>query len=147
NSRAMIMAVFTMTAMIVLLDQFLWRPVVVWSQKFRVEETSRSEGISSWFLNWLRDQKIFRTLRVWKRRSKREAASKYVKAPKRSNLIAPRFGRTIGHFIFLLLLIALVIGGWRLLQILSHVSLSIWVRIFHATLLTLGRVLLATAAG
>src|SRR4029077_6350364 len=36
--RAMIYAIFAMITMIVALDQVLWRPVVVWSQKFRVEE-------------------------------------------------------------------------------------------------------------
>ena len=147
NSRAMIMAILAMTTMIVLLDQFLWRPVVVWSQKFRVEETSRSEGISSWFLNWLRDQKVLRRIRVWKRRGKRRGPSKNVNDPKISHAIDPRFGRTIGHVIFFLLVIALIIGGGRLLQILSAVSFSSWTRIFRATSLTLGRVLLATAAG
>ena len=147
NSRAMIMAILTMTGMIVLLDQFLWRPVVVWSQKFRVEDTTRSEGISSWFLNWLRDQKLFRRVRVWKRRSRRKGASKQMQKPKSENVIDPRFGRTIGHVIFLLLILALIFGGWRLVVILSHVSLASWARVFHATSLTLGRVLIATAAG
>src|SRR5438270_781530 len=44
--RAMIWAVVAMVTMIVVLDQLLWRPVVVWSQKFRGEEGS-SERIAS----------------------------------------------------------------------------------------------------
>ena len=36
--RAMLWAIVAMITMIVVLDQLLWRPVVVWSQKFRVEE-------------------------------------------------------------------------------------------------------------
>src|SRR5262249_24225493 len=35
---AMFWAIVAMVLMIVLLDQFLWRPVVVWAEKFRVEE-------------------------------------------------------------------------------------------------------------
>src|SRR5512139_446263 len=38
DGRAMAAAVVAMTVMIVALDQLLWRPLVVWSQKFRVEE-------------------------------------------------------------------------------------------------------------
>ena len=32
-----------MMLMIVVLDQLLWRPVVVWAQKFRVEEGGEQE--------------------------------------------------------------------------------------------------------
>jgi NitT/TauT family transport system permease protein len=52
--RAMLWAIF---AMIVLLDQLLWRPVVVWSQKFRVEEGADEQIASSWVYDWLRHSK------------------------------------------------------------------------------------------
>ena len=39
--RSMALAVLAMMLMIVALDQLLWRPVVVWAQRFRVEETAR----------------------------------------------------------------------------------------------------------
>src|SRR5512138_3837288 len=41
DGRAMAAAVAVMTLMIVALDQLLWRPVVVWAQKFRVEESGQ----------------------------------------------------------------------------------------------------------
>ena len=43
-----------MVMMIIFLDQLLWRPVVVWSQKFRVEEGGAEQQQSSWFYDWLR---------------------------------------------------------------------------------------------
>src|SRR5580693_3260162 len=49
---AMLWAILAMTLMIVLLDQLLWRPVVVWAQKFRVEEGGDLRPMSSWFLHW-----------------------------------------------------------------------------------------------
>ncbi len=42
-----------MLLMIVGLDQLLWRPMVAWAQKFRVEEGGAGEVASSWFLDWL----------------------------------------------------------------------------------------------
>ena len=36
--------------MIVALDQLLWRPVVAWAKKFRVEEGGAQEETTSWFL-------------------------------------------------------------------------------------------------
>ena len=40
NVGAMVAAVAAMIVMIVLLDQVLWRPVIVWAQRFRVEDTA-----------------------------------------------------------------------------------------------------------
>ena len=49
-----------MVLMIVALDQLLWRPVVVWAQKFRIEDTSDEETMDSWFLDLLRHSHILR---------------------------------------------------------------------------------------
>ena len=38
DTRAMLAAIVTMMLMIVALDQLLWRPVVVWARRFRVED-------------------------------------------------------------------------------------------------------------
>src|SRR5438128_438081 len=40
---AMLWAILAMVLMIVALDQLFWRPVVVWAQKFRVEEGGSEE--------------------------------------------------------------------------------------------------------
>src|SRR5439155_12723174 len=54
----MIWAVLAMVAMIVALDQLLWRPVVVWAQKFRFEEGGQQQAMSSWFLELLRRSRL-----------------------------------------------------------------------------------------
>src|SRR5262249_32313208 len=58
NWTAIIGGVVAMTLMIVALDQLLWRPVVAWAQKFRVEEVGSQEEATSWFLNLLRRSRI-----------------------------------------------------------------------------------------
>src|SRR5262249_27713899 len=55
---AMLWAVLAMVVMIVLLDQLLWRPVVVWAQKFRVEEGGAQVAQSSWVLSLLRRSRV-----------------------------------------------------------------------------------------
>src|SRR5207248_3452039 len=65
---AMIWAVVAMVTMIVLLDQLLWRPVVVWAQKFRVEEGGQAPAMSSWVLTWLRRSRLRAALLRWWRR-------------------------------------------------------------------------------
>src|SRR5262245_14465957 len=72
---AMLWAILAMVLMIVALDQLLWRPVVVWAQKFRVEEGGHQEAMSSWFLTWLRRSRVVRLLGHWPRKLERHDAS------------------------------------------------------------------------
>src|SRR5207253_625552 len=58
NLPACVYAIIAMILMIVLLDQLLWRPVVVWAQKFRIEEGGYQEAMSSWFLNLLKKSRL-----------------------------------------------------------------------------------------
>src|SRR5213078_3792684 len=55
NAQAMALAIAAMVAMIVCVDQLLWRPLVVWVEKFRLDESSGGgSGPSSWVLDFQR---------------------------------------------------------------------------------------------
>src|SRR5258705_3042695 len=47
---AMLAAVAAMIVMIVAVDQLFWRPIVVWSERFKLEETAEADKPRSWFL-------------------------------------------------------------------------------------------------
>jgi hypothetical protein len=47
NLAALALGLATLIAIIVLLDQLLWRPLVAWSEKFRFEQTESGEGATS----------------------------------------------------------------------------------------------------
>jgi NitT/TauT family transport system permease protein len=51
-----------MVAIIVLIDQVVWRPLIAWSQKFKFEQTEASETIRSPVLEWLRRSNALRIL-------------------------------------------------------------------------------------
>ena len=51
---AMIAGILAMIAMITVLDQVLWRPLVVWAERFRVEDSAAEIAQQSWFLTLLR---------------------------------------------------------------------------------------------
>jgi NitT/TauT family transport system permease protein len=53
DTRSILLGVFTMIAVIVLLDQFVWRPVIAWAEKFKVEQVESAEVPHSWVLNLL----------------------------------------------------------------------------------------------
>ena len=40
-----------MVLVIVLLDQFVWRPVIAWAEKFKVEQVESTDAPRSWVLN------------------------------------------------------------------------------------------------
>lgn len=55
-------AIAAMLAVIIIYDQFLFRPLVAWADKFRFETTSSGPGPKSWMLDLLRRARIIRVL-------------------------------------------------------------------------------------
>jgi NitT/TauT family transport system permease protein len=51
DTPSILWGIATMVAVIVLLDQFIWRPVIAWAEKFKVEQVESSDTASSWVLN------------------------------------------------------------------------------------------------
>lgn len=62
NILAVCYAVVTMLAVIVLYDQFLFRPLVAWADKFRFETTSSGVEPTSWVLDLFRRARVTRFL-------------------------------------------------------------------------------------
>jgi NitT/TauT family transport system permease protein len=57
DTRAILWGVTTMIATIVVIDQIIWRPVIAWSQKFKLEQVS-GEAPRSPILTWLRSSRL-----------------------------------------------------------------------------------------
>ena len=72
NVPAMVRAVVAMMVMIVCVDQLLWRPLVVWVEKFRLDDTARATE-TSWVLDFLRRARLPRRVAVLRRRAYRTA--------------------------------------------------------------------------
>ena len=54
NVPAMIGGVVAMVLMIVFADQVVWRPLVAWSQRFKVEDVAAAVEPNSWVLDLAR---------------------------------------------------------------------------------------------
>jgi NitT/TauT family transport system permease protein len=148
--RAMVLAVGTMGLMILVLDQLLWRPLVVWSRRFRVEESAEAETTGSWFLDLLRRSRLIRRLRRAARRPAQAsgAGTHAVLAPAKPRGTGPSAGsRALSYASFAALAGVLTLGAWKLLQLVHHVPLERWLAVSGASLLTLARVLASTALG
>lgn len=153
---AMLWAMLAMLLMIVALDQLLWRPLVVWAQRFRVEETGESPNVTSWFLDWLRHARLFaffasrKSIAVPRRVSSQLATFRL----RTSTLIHPRVSAVFCQLAPLLPVTALVVllallgyGAWKLLDLVATVSLAEWADTVAAAGVTLARVLTSTLLG
>jgi NitT/TauT family transport system permease protein len=149
RTDAMLYAIGAMTLMIVAVDQVLWRPVVVWAQKFRVEEGGTQEKMTSWFLNWLRRSRLIAALRRLSRRLRTRLARPRDPRPGATveRVVVRRPAAWLGVILLALLLAALAFGAWRLTHVLRRVPGAEWGTLGSAAAWTLGRVLLATALG
>jgi len=53
DTRAAVYAIIAMIVTIVIIDQLLWRPLVAWAEKFKLEQTEGKDGPKSWVLDLL----------------------------------------------------------------------------------------------
>lgn len=143
--RAMTFAAAAMSLMIVALDQLLWRPVVVWAQKFRAEDSGARETPTSWFLCLLRRSGLLPlVLRLLRRLLPKDAVVRPVAS---SSSACKGKAAWTSRLLFLLLLALLGAGAWRIFAILRMVPAQHWRTILGSAGWTLGRVLLSTALG
>lgn len=143
NVRAQIFAIAAMLILVILLDQIVWKPVVAWSQRFQMDDAVRVEKHRSWLLRLLRRSELW--MRV------RHALTNLI--PKRQpRPLAPAdiqeehtaFQRVLGGTMLILVLLALALGGIKLLGVLTSISTPEWLRLLKAGGASMGRVLCST---
>src|SRR5579862_8895852 len=63
DTSSILWGVATMIAVIVLLDQFVWRPVIAWAERFKVEQVESTNCPQSWVLDLFRRSRGLSKLR------------------------------------------------------------------------------------
>jgi NitT/TauT family transport system permease protein len=63
DTRSILLGIATMITVIVLLDQFVWRPVIAWAEKFKVEQVESTDAPRSWVLDLFRHSRGLEQLR------------------------------------------------------------------------------------
>jgi NitT/TauT family transport system permease protein len=53
DTRSIVLGILIMVAVIVLIDQFVWRPVIAWAEKFKMEQVESTSAPTSWVLDFL----------------------------------------------------------------------------------------------
>jgi NitT/TauT family transport system permease protein len=154
NVPAMALAILAMVVMIVCVDQLLWRPLVVWVERFRLDDTAGAPAASSWVLEFLRRARLPRRAAVLQRRAYRSArrAARPFEAPFKSvgpvilrgplaafeHPIAKKIGAALAGTA---IAAAAVAGAWRLWLLIAQLGLADWGQLLVAALLTFARVM------
>jgi NitT/TauT family transport system permease protein len=150
--QAMLLAIVAMTLVIVALDRVLWRPLVVWGERFRMEEGGQREVGRSFVLDLLRRSHLVALVDRWFERSHTPFSRTPERAPRRPASPLEERGRLLlvtGLRIFLgaALLCGLAVSALRLSGLVAGVSAGAWLSIFAQAFATLARVLTAVALG
>ena len=90
DTRSILWGVGTMIAVIVLLDQFIWRPVIAWAEKFKVEQVESSDAPRSWVLDLIRHSRSLAQIRKKTVRPLSERVMLYFSRPPSSEEPEPR---------------------------------------------------------
>lgn len=140
NIFAIFWGILAMIALIVFLDYVLWRPLVVWSQRFRVEETSSNASADSLIF-----QVISHSFLVNKLRQVISFIASLVPAKKVhfSGVPMLKASRVCVFIFFALIATALFFLFGKVVAI----RLDQWLDLGHMTLLTFGRVICCVVIG
>ena len=145
------LGVLAMVLMIVALDQLLWRPVVAWAKKFRIEEEGAQEEATSWFLNWLRRSHligaVFQRLGALFRRERAEPDGRTAPAPVVDPTQQSAAVMWLSRGLFLALVAVMLYGLWQLVLLILKLPAPDWGILALDGLWTLCRVLVAVAIG
>ena len=133
DRRAMLWAIVAMAIMILAVDQLLWKPLVAWSQRFRLEELASAEKPRSWVLDLLRRSPLMRRLRSARSQITQARASHAVLAPHAASAVAAVDGGAPARLRRALLLVAAagfgVAAAWgtvHLVRLLASVPGPEW---------------------
>jgi len=80
-TRSIVWGLIAMVAVIVLIDQIVWRPVIAWSEKFKFEQVEASQTPTSPILNFLRRSRLISRIARISIEPAREAVTLYFIRP------------------------------------------------------------------
>ncbi len=141
-------ALLTMLALIALTDQLFWRPLVAWSERFRLDASASAQPAESWLLTLLQESGGLRWLGLGLNRLSgplRRRLNRWSAAPRQPRSRAKRHNdpRWVDALVLVVGAIALVLVIQRSAQ---RVGLAEVLAVLGYGLLTLGRVLAVLGA-
>jgi NitT/TauT family transport system permease protein len=148
NLHAVFLGLVTLVGVIVLLDQLLWRPLIAWTDRFKMDMVEGDEPPGSWFRDllsraWLVAQfgtHIWRPFSEWVDRGFQRRARGVIASPEVSAEAGS--SRLVIGILTVLLLVALY-GSYRAAALLVTLPASTWAELGKGIVATFLRVTIA----
>jgi NitT/TauT family transport system permease protein len=121
DTRSILWGVGTMIAVIVLLDQFIWRPVIAWAEKFKVEQVESGDAPRSWVLELIHHSRSLARIRQKTVHPLSERVMLYFSRERTSDKVEHRSAWKIwiARALGVVLLVAMSYGVVRVVMILT----------------------------
>ena len=142
DTRAILWGIGTLVLVIVALDQLVWRPLLAWADRFKLETVEGENLPTSWFYDLLRSAHILERLSqgVWRPLSERVDAW-FIRRAAAAEARVEKSGRPYLLYLLALLLgLGLAYGAVRAALMLATVPAHQWGEIGLGVLATLLRV-------
>src|SRR6201985_1108727 len=149
NLPAIGYAILTMLLVIIAYDQFLFRPVVAWADKFRFEQTASGDAPTSWMLDLFRRTRALRALSYPFPAMTRIFSNLHIRIPGTSQIASKTHHQPSRFFDALWLILIGVCTGYAAWRAYEYLSATLGpadvLRAFGYGLLTLIRVVVLIA--
>jgi NitT/TauT family transport system permease protein len=146
DTQAILLGIAALVVVIVALDQFVWRPLLAWSERFTLEMVESDNPPTSWFYNLLRSSQLVEiaTERLWRPLVERVDGWLLRRLPPLGMGEQANGRRSLlATAVVIVLAGALLYGGYRVVMGLLEVTPAEWAAIGVGLLATLLRVIAA----
>ncbi|HSN75427.1 MAG TPA: ABC transporter permease subunit [Anaerolineae bacterium] len=130
DMQAIAWGVAALVIVIVALDQLVWRPLLAWADRFKLQMVDSEISPTSWFYDLLRSSRLVQrfTETLWRPGAERFDAWSLRRFPVsgRSRPADTRSRPWLGYILVALLATLLAFGVWRAAQMLWTLSLTEW---------------------
>lgn len=149
DSGAVLAGVCALILIIVLLDQLIWRPLIAWTDKFKVEMVAGAEPPRSWFYDLLSRSYLVASFERRVLGPTGEWLDERLRTWPRSRMVQPANSKRRLKWLLIILLSVLGAAGsygvYRAIVLLAQLSGRAWITIGWGTLATFVRVTVALA--
>ncbi len=146
DRQAIVLGIITLVFVIVALDQLVWRPLIAWSERFKLEMVESENPPTSWFYNFLRSSNLLEILveHLWHPLVERVDRSINRRLPPLSMPQTTQGRLNWSSYVILVPLAGLLLyGGLRAGTVLFTLPLADWRLVILSVLATLLRVIVA----
>ncbi len=146
DTQALFWGLGMLVLVIVLMDQFIWRPLLAWADRFKIEMVESDNPPTSWFYDLWSEAKVIQWVQEKLIDPLVERLDLFVVRrfqPKQFLREETPSGNFLGKLLFLVLLLVLGWGGWNALREFIQLPLAQWLQILLGLLATLARVVVA----